>query len=321
MSFKQMVRLAALLGAIVIPLAAYAQQGRWAAPGDETAQSLINMERQWAEAACDGNLAMQAILADDFQGTAPNGTRYPKAQEIQETKTSKHEAHGCRLGDTKVHFFGDNLAIIYGAESRIQKASDDKEYTRSLVWTDTWLKRNGSWQIVAAHDATYQASAQGASTAQDDSKVQTSTEDRLVGTWRLVSAGTFRKDGAFEPYPEYGPNPRGYLMYDSTGHMCVSLANPDHPRWANAEKPTNAEKVRSYDVFFSYCGTYEVREKEGRVIHRPEMGSWPHYIGTDQNRNFRLEGDRLILSSEETPPNGEHRRYQITWQRIIKRDQ
>jgi hypothetical protein len=25
--------------------------------------------------------------------------------------------------------------------------------------------------------------------------------DRLIGTWRLVSAGTFRSDGKFEPYP------------------------------------------------------------------------------------------------------------------------
>ncbi|MBI1739457.1 MAG: lipocalin-like domain-containing protein [Candidatus Koribacter versatilis] len=139
---------------------------------------------------------------------------------------------------------------------------------------------------------------------------------RLIGTWKLVSAGTFRSDGTFEPYPEYGPNPIGYLMYDTTGHMCVSLANPNHRHWANPEKPTDAEKLRSYDVFFAYCGSYEVLEKEGRVIHRPEMGSWPHYIGTDQNRNFRLEADRLILSDEETPPNGERRRYQITWQRV-----
>jgi hypothetical protein len=140
--------------------------------------------------------------------------------------------------------------------------------------------------------------------------------ERLLGTWRLVSAGTFRSDSTFEPYPEYGPHPIGYLMYDPTGHMCVSLSNPDHPRWTNSEKPTDAEKLRSYDAFFAYCGTYEVREKENRVVHRPEMGSWPHYIGTDQNRNFRLEGDRLILSEEETPPNGERRRYQITWERI-----
>jgi len=73
--------------------------------------------------------------------------------------------------------------------------------------------------------------------------------------------------------------------------MCVSLSNPDHPRRANPEKPTDAEKVRSYDAFFAYCGTYEVRERENRVIHR-QMAYYPHYIRTDQNRNFRIEGDR-----------------------------
>ena len=140
--------------------------------------------------------------------------------------------------------------------------------------------------------------------------------ERLIGTWRLVSAGTFRADGTFEPFSEYGANPKGYLMYDTTDHMCVSLSNANHPRWANPEKPTDAERLRSFDAFFAYCGAYEVLEKEGRVIHRPEVGSWPHYIGTDQSRNFRLEGDRLILSSEETPPGGEHRRYQITWERV-----
>jgi beta-alanine degradation protein BauB len=147
---------------------------------------------------------------------------------------------------------------------------------------------------------------------------EANVRDRLIGTWRLVSAGTFRPDGSFEPFPEYGPNAIGYLMYDPTGHMCVSLSNPNHPHWANPKKPTDAEKLRSYDAFFAYCGTYEIREKEGRVIHRPEMGSWPHYIGTDQNRNFRLEGERLILSDEETPPGGERRRYQITWERVAK---
>jgi hypothetical protein len=79
-----------------------------------------------------------------------------------------------------------------------------------------------------------------------------SDRDRLIGTWKLVSAGTFRSDGKFEPYPEYGPNPIGYLMYDPTGHMCVSLSNPNHPNWANPEKPTDAEKLRSYDAFFAY---------------------------------------------------------------------
>jgi hypothetical protein len=149
---KQLGTWMAVGTSLVIGLAASAQQGRWAVQGNETAQSLINMEHRWAEADCDGNLAIQTILADDFQGTAPDGTRYTKAQEIQDTKTSKHEDHECRLGDTTVHFFGDNIAVIYGTESRIGKEGDGTEHARTLIWTDTWLKRNGRWQIVAAQD-------------------------------------------------------------------------------------------------------------------------------------------------------------------------
>lgn len=145
-----------------------------------------------------------------------------------------------------------------------------------------------------------------------------SAASRLAGTWRLISAGTFSKDGAFEPFPEYGPHPIGYLMYDSTGHMCVSLANPQHPRWANPEKPTDSEKLHSYDVMFAYCGTYEVQEKEHRVVHRPEMASWPHYVGTDQSRSYRFEGNRLILSDHETAPNGQPSAYRIIWERVEK---
>jgi hypothetical protein len=144
---------------------------------------------------------------------------------------------------------------------------------------------------------------------------------RLLGTWRLISIGSFRPDGTFEPEPELGPHPIGYLMYDSTGHMCVSLANPNHPRWANPEKPTEAERLHSFDVMFAYCGTYEVQEKEQRVIHRPEMASWPHYVGTDQFRNIRMEGNRLILSDKETPPNGEPHEYFITWERVVRQSQ
>ncbi len=55
---------------------------------------------------------------------------------------------------------------------------------------------------------------------------------------------------------------------------------------------------------------------KGQVIHHPELAEWPHYIGSNQVRNFRLEGDRLILSSEETRPGGERRRYEITWAQV-----
>jgi hypothetical protein len=146
----------------------------------------------------------------------------------------------------------------------------------------------------------------------------TAASNPVLGTWRLVSAGNIYKDGRFEPFAEYGPNPIGYLMYDATGHMCVSLANPKHPHWADADRPTDAEKAESFRVMFAYCGTYEVQEKVHRIIHRPEMSSWPHYVGTDQVRPYQLEGKRLILSGHETAPGDEPSDYKITWERVEK---
>jgi len=153
MIFKQLITTLAVAGAVlVIIVAANAQQGKWAATSDQTAKSLIDMERQWAEAACTHNMIMETILADDFQGTAPSGKRYSKSEALESAKAAKTEKRDCRLIDAKVHFFGDDIALVYGSESSVAKAGDGKESTLALVWTDTWLKRSGRWQIVAAQD-------------------------------------------------------------------------------------------------------------------------------------------------------------------------
>lgn len=131
---------------------AVGQQAKWASQDDETAKVMIRMERQWAEADCDGNLSAETTLAVDFEGTAPDNSRYTKAKEVQETKSSKRQSRECRLGEVRVHFFGENVAVLYGSESRVEKAKDGKDVPRGLIWTDTWLKRNGKWEIIAAQD-------------------------------------------------------------------------------------------------------------------------------------------------------------------------
>ena len=138
--------------AFAVIVGANAQPGRWASATDPLAKSLIDMERQWAEEACTHSLVEQAILADDFQGTSPEGKLYSKAEAVEDAKTAKIQARDCRLNDAKVRFFGDNIAIVYGNESSVRKAGDGKDYARNLVWTDTWLKRNGKWQIIAVQD-------------------------------------------------------------------------------------------------------------------------------------------------------------------------
>ena len=132
MALNQLMRVAPFIPAIITAVAAHAvmwpitgpigQQGRWAAADNATAKFMVDAERQWAEAACTHSKMAEKILADDFQGTSPDGKRYTKSEEVADTADLSKTARDCRLIDAKVRFFGDELAMVYGSESSVRKA-------------------------------------------------------------------------------------------------------------------------------------------------------------------------------------------------------
>lgn len=148
--------------------------------------------------------------------------------------------------------------------------------------------------------------------AQSPSTEHRSVRDRIVGTWKLVSTEEKLRDGTTRPYPDIGPNAVGYLMYTADGHMCASLMKPSRPLW-HREYPTDAEKISAGSGFTAYCGTYAVDEKNGVIIHYPEVSYSPNYLGTQQRRPYRFEGGRLIFSAVEA--NGDVQSWKITWEK------
>lgn len=134
---------------LLIP--ALAQQSHWASTDDKTAQYITDMERKWAEGVCADNGVVSGLLADDFQGTSTSGTRFTKADELKDEK-SPRSAHDCGLDEAKVRFFGDNLAVVYGREHAIGKDKAHPAAKVCQVWTDTWINREGKWQIIASQD-------------------------------------------------------------------------------------------------------------------------------------------------------------------------
>jgi len=150
----------AAIGSITLAtvVGAFAQVENKSTTKEAVTKSLIEMERQWSES---GNPVeeielVQKIFADDFLGTAIDGTLYTKSEKIDKEKAKSSSSDGevlsPRLDDVKVRFFSDNLAVLYGRESSIRKSKDGKQYTQRVVWTDTWLNRNSRWQIIAVQD-------------------------------------------------------------------------------------------------------------------------------------------------------------------------
>jgi len=113
---------------------------------------MIAAAAKWSDAQCSPQAGLQDFIADDFQGTFTSGQRYGKAEAVTTDTALASLSRDCQLGEVRVRFFGDSIAIAYGAETRMRKDRDGKEAKRCQVWTDTWLKRNGRWQIVAAQD-------------------------------------------------------------------------------------------------------------------------------------------------------------------------
>jgi hypothetical protein len=136
-----------MLGALTAPCQAH--ESRWGSSDEPTVKFMIASEDKWSNAACSTQPDLGDFIADDYQGTSTKGLRYPKADAIAD---EPEKSRDCQLGDVKVHFFGDSVAVAYGAENRMQKGADGTEAKRCQVWTDTWLKRHGKWQIVAAQD-------------------------------------------------------------------------------------------------------------------------------------------------------------------------
>lgn len=114
----------------------------------ETERYILESERQWAESVATGDTsAIQRILADDFMGVDPKGGLYNKQQMITDTRNATKYFVSNRLNDVKVRFYG-NTAVAQGSETWEKRSGERGRF----VWTDTWLQRNGRWQIVAAED-------------------------------------------------------------------------------------------------------------------------------------------------------------------------
>jgi len=109
---------------------------------------IIDSERQWAESVATGDTAvLERILADDFVAVDPKGHFYDKATMVAETREAPKYFASNRLNDVKVRFYGDT-AVAQGDETWERRSSERGRF----VWTDTWLRRGGKWQIVAAED-------------------------------------------------------------------------------------------------------------------------------------------------------------------------
>ena len=138
----------------------------------------------------------------------------------------------------------------------------------------------------------------------------------LLGTWRLLSYEAHDSEGKIQ-YP-LGENVSGLLVYDCSGNMSAHVTRNDRPFFAAKDpaRGTNAELRAAFEDYGSYFGTFTIDPATQTVRHHVRGAWYPNWIGHDQVRHFKLDGNRLLLS---TPPliwDGQSFEYVLTWERI-----
>ncbi len=112
-------------------------------------QAIIAGERAWGQAFVTGDApAVERLLADDFIGIDTKGNRYDKASALRDVREGP-QLTSDNVTNIVVRVYG-NTAVAQADEHEIGPAPENKRYER--VFTDTWIKINGQWRIVAAED-------------------------------------------------------------------------------------------------------------------------------------------------------------------------
>ena len=134
--------------------------------------------------------------------------------------------------------------------------------------------------------------------------------EKLIGTWRLLSYETVEANGRRgRPYGEAV----GRLSYDANGNMSGQVMRPGRARVELGDG--NAQQVRAaYVGYIAYFGRYDVASDGQSVVHHVEGSLNPAWVGGDQARGIRFDGNRLVLTVD-VHKGGGIVHHVLTWER------
>jgi ketosteroid isomerase-like protein len=123
--------------------------GRQASKTNSVEDQIKKYEQDWAQAVVkEGAASVDQYEADDIITTDPAGRVTDKAQDRTDLSSRDYKIQSEVLRDLRVHVYG-NLAVA-AATNEMKGTYKGQDVSGKYRLTDTWVKRNGKWQVVAS---------------------------------------------------------------------------------------------------------------------------------------------------------------------------
>jgi hypothetical protein len=111
---------------------------------------ITERSKEWTASFGSGDASvMELILAPEFVNTSPRGERSNKLESIAAARRGPEWLVFAQLAEITVNVFGTTAIAIGGDQLQLKSGTPAEIRT---AWTDTWLLRNGVWQVVASHE-------------------------------------------------------------------------------------------------------------------------------------------------------------------------
>jgi hypothetical protein len=124
----------------------------------------------------------------------------------------------------------------------------------------------------------------------------------LVGVWELLSYQIRNSDGTVElPFGAA----RGLLIYTADGFMSGQVMRE--------------ERASPMDGYIAYCGRWRVDETTEEVIHTVTASLYPKWVGSEQRRGVRMEGEDSLTLAAPFMKDGAARVGILRWRRVSNR--
>jgi len=141
-------------------------------------------------------------------------------------------------------------------------------------------------------------------------------ENKIQGTWWLLSREDRTKDGQKRIDPILGSDPVAILVY-ANNHFAAQFMkrerSADSITQATSAGQNNTSAIGGYDAYF---GTYKIDEVTNQVAHTLVGSINPANIGMTVYRDLQTDGDKLTIQLETTTQEGEPVTRTLTWKRI-----
>ncbi|MCA9120138.1 MAG: lipocalin-like domain-containing protein [Planctomycetaceae bacterium] len=124
------------------------------------------------------------------------------------------------------------------------------------------------------------------------------SRQQFLGTWKLVSSEMVTDDDVIYPL---GKHCVGIITFDDFGKLNGQMMNVERPKFASNDmlRGTPEEMQAAYQGYVAFWANYTVDEEQGTMSYTVEGSLFPNWVGHQQERHYKFDGNRLTL---ETSP-------------------